>query len=157
MESIKSKSTETLSWCCICAMALATEDTFSHLKLTSMSLLNWIGSVYRREKLSLPVERATCNPTLALSTVARICLLFVMFDISPWSDLGDPLPFVTGNPRFSRCSCKEYSSYESRARGWSGLCRVSLLHALQRLRSLALPAPGPKKHRPRPMGGAIRK
>ena len=83
--------------------------------------------------------------------------LFVMLDISPRSDLGAPLPFVTGNPRFSRCSCTEYSSYESRARGWSDLCRVSLLHALQRRARFALPGPGPTEHRPRPMCGAIRK
>ncbi len=81
-------------------------------------------------------------------------LLFVMLEISPRSDLGAPLPFLIVNPRFSRCSSTVYSSCKSRARGWSDLCRISLLHALQRLRLLcSAPVPGPEERRPRPMGG----
>jgi len=62
--------------------------------------------------------------------------LLAMLDILPRSDLGAPLPLVAGNLRFSRCICTENSSYDSRARGWSDLCRVSLLHAMQCSRSL---------------------
>ena len=45
-------------------------------------------------------------------------------------------PFITGTPPFSRYECTEYSSNESKAQGWSNLCNISQLHALQRSCSL---------------------